>query len=275
MNARLEAGPATHPDTRSPAATATVTAAATARCVRTLLRSPALSVSPLAQALFFMLIYAGQLSVVGEQYLDGRSFIAFLLPLILLTTVATAAGAAGAAGTLVLNDLTSGYLDRLRLAHGTATPFVTGAVLAVLGAVVLVQVPLTTAAAFALGYRGSSWGATTAALAPLVPVVVAVALLSVAVAVRTRSAQATGLVALVVFGLSFFTGFFVGRDQLSGWMGAVATVNPPTPVVELMRQVDAGDPLDALAPATGVLVTLVLLACAACAASFTHARRNR
>lgn len=248
-----------------------LTAAATHRSVRSLLRSPALLASPPAQALFFLLVYAGQLNVVGEQYLDSRPFIAFLLPLILLTTVATAAGAAG---TLVLNDASSGYLDRLRLAHGSTAPFVTGTVVAVLAGVVL-QLVLATAGAAVLGYRVETWAGTILALAVLIPVAVTVALFSVAAAVRTGSPQVTSLVALVVFGLSFFTGFFVPRDQLTGWMGAAAAVNPLTPVVELMRQLDAGMVTDALLPTSLVLTTLFGLACVACAAAFAHARRTR
>jgi len=251
--------------------TVAVTAAATWRSLTALGRSPALLISPLAQALFFMLIYAGQLSTVGEQYLDGRAFIAFLLPLILLTTVATGAGAAG---TLLIKDLSNGYLDRLRLAHGSSAPFVAGTLLATMTAVA-VQALATTAGAFALGYRPTTWSHLLGSLALLAPVALAVALLSVATAVRTRSASATGMVPLVVFGMSFFTGFFVPREQLSGWLAAVAGVNPLTPVVELMRQVDAGAVLDAAGWGLGVTATLLVVAVAACCAAMEHARRIR
>ncbi|MGI5270429.1 hypothetical protein ACQEUU_14845 [Nonomuraea sp. CA-218870] len=94
-----------------------VTLAAIGRSTRAILRSPALLIAPLAQALFFLVVYAGQLGAVGSGYLAGGSFIAFLLPLILLTGAATGAGAAG---KLLLSDITSGYLDRLRLAHGSS-----------------------------------------------------------------------------------------------------------------------------------------------------------
>ncbi|WP_307962345.1 hypothetical protein [Salinispora arenicola] len=70
-----------------------VTLAAMRRSTRAVLRSPTLLVAPVAQSLFFLLIYSGQLSAVGSGYLAGGSFISFLLPLILLTGVATGAGA--------------------------------------------------------------------------------------------------------------------------------------------------------------------------------------
>ncbi|MFG1778487.1 ABC transporter permease [Micromonospora sp. NPDC049051] len=248
-----------------------VTVAAIRRSTRVVLRSPALLVAPVAQSLFFLLVYSGQLGTVGSNYLAGGSFISFLLPLILLTGVATGAGAAG---TLVLGDVTSGYLDRLRLAHGTSAPFLVGAVVAALVAVTI-QMVVTIAGAALIGYRPQSWSGTAAMILLLLALGLGVALLSIAVAIRTASAASTNLVTLGVFGLSFFTGVFAPVDELAGWMRAIATFNPLTYIVEAARTVASGAALPAPPVALAVLATLVGTGAAACALALDHARRNR
>ncbi|MFF5054480.1 ABC transporter permease [Micromonospora sp. NPDC000663] len=255
----------------APARGAAVTVAATRRSTRAVLRSPALLVAPVAQSLFFLLIYSGQLSTVGSGYLAGGSFISFLLPLILLTGVATGAGTAG---TLVLRDVSSGYLDRLRLAHGTATPFLVGAVVAALVAVT-VGMLTTIAGAVLIGYRPQSWAGVTAMIVLLLALGLGIALLSVAVAIRSASATSTNLVTLAVFGLSFFTGVFAPVDELAGWMRTVAAVNPLSHVVDTARQLEGGAVLSAAPVALVALVTLVLVGVAACVVALNHARRSR
>ncbi|MEV6693545.1 ABC transporter permease [Micromonospora sp. NPDC051196] len=253
---------------RSPAP---VVLAAVRRSTRAVLRSPALLIAPVAQSLFFLLVYAGQLTTVGSSYLGGTSFITFLLPLILLTGVATGAGAAG---TLVLRDITSGYLDRLRLAHGSTTPFLVGPVVAALIAVIL-QMAVTVVGAAVIGYRPASWPGVLAMLMLMLMLGLGVALLSTALAIRTVSASTTGLVTLAVFGLSFFTGVFAPVDDLATWMRLIATVNPLTYIVETARQLGSGDPLTAAPIGVAATGTLAVAGIAACALALRTARKNR
>ncbi|MCR2816622.1 ABC transporter permease [Microbacterium jiangjiandongii] len=248
-----------------------VYAAAVARSTRAIVRSPALLISPLAQSLFFLIVYAGQLGTVGEGYLGSGGFIAFLLPLILLTGAATGAGAAG---TLVLRDLDTGYLDRLRLAHGSNAPFLAGAVVAAL-ATVMLQTAVTIAGAVAIGYRPHSTLGVAAMAGLLTALALGIALLSIAVAIRTRSAASTGLVPLAVFGLSFFTGVFAPVDELTPWMRTIATVNPLTYVIDAARQLERAATVTALPIALAALVTLILAGIASCTLASAHARRNR
>lgn len=255
----------------SRSATLAVTLAAVGRSTRLVFRSPALLVTPAAQSLFFLLIYAGQLSTVGSSYLTGTSFIAFLLPLILLTGVATGAGAAG---TLVLGDVTSGYLDRLRLAHGTTTPFLIGPVVAALVAV-SVQMVLTIAGAALIGYRPQDWAGMITMLMLMLLLGLGISLLSIAVAIRTSTAATTNLVPLAVFGLSFFTGVFAPVDQLAGWMRAIATFNPLTYAIDAARQLESDATASALPLGSAVLGALVLAGVLACTLALNYTRRNR
>ena len=248
-----------------------VTLAAAQRSTLSVLRSPALLITPVAQSLFFLLIYAGQLGAVGSSYLAGGSFISFLLPLILLTGVATGAGAAG---TLVLGDVSSGYMDRLRLAYGTSGPFLAGAAAAALLTVAL-QTMITIAGAALIGYRPGTWSGAAGMVALMLVLGVGIALLSMAVAIRTSSAGSTNLVTLAVFGMSFFTGVFAPVDQLAPWMQPVAALNPLSYIIDAARQLEAGVTVSALPIAAGVLVTLLIAGAAACALAQNHVRRNR
>ncbi|MBE3001630.1 ABC transporter permease [Nocardiopsis sp. HNM0947] len=253
------------------AGTFPVTAAATRRSLRAVFRSPALLITPFAQSLFFLLVYAGQLGDVGSSYLDDQSFIAFLLPLIVLTGVATGAGAAG---TMTLGDITSGYLDRLRMAHGTATPFLAGTLIATLVAV-SVQALLTTGGAMLVGYRPTGWAETFAMVGLMLVLGLAVALFSIAVAVHTVSSSTTGLVPLAFFGLSFFTGVFAPVEELSGWMQAIATVNPLTYIIDTARELESGTVPSAGPVAVGLLLVLVVAGLISCALALHRARRRR
>lgn len=248
-----------------------VTLAAIVRSVRTILRSPTLLISPVAQSLFFLAVYAGQLETVGSNYLAGGSFISFLLPLILLTGAATGAGAAG---QLLLRDIDSGYLDRLRLAHGSTGPFLAGPIVAALAAVVL-QTVITIAGAFLVGYRPGDGLGLVGMTVILTGLSLGIALLSIAIALRTRSSSATGIVPLVVFGLAFFTGFFAPVEELAPWMRAVATVNPLSYVIGAARQFESGSPVTALPITFIVLGTLIITGIVTCILATKYARRNR
>lgn len=265
--------PAVAPPRRSPAPMllAAVVLAAIGRSTRAVLRSPALLVAPVAQSLFFLLVYSGQLDTVGRSYLNGASFIAFLLPLILLTGVATGAGVAG---TLLLRDLTSGYLDRLRLAHGTTTPFLVGPVVAALVAVVL-QMAITVAGAAVIGYRPGSWPGLVAMLLLLLALGLGVALLSTALAIRTTSAATTNLVTLGVFGLSFFTGVFAPVDELASWMRLIASANPLTYILDTARQLDSGVPLTSAPIGIAAIAALAAVGIAACVLALNNAKKKR
>ena len=92
--------------------------------------------------------------------------------------------------------------------------------------------------AVALGYRPAGVGSIAALVALALAVGLGVALFSVAVALRFATSAAVNGVTTVFFGLSFFTGVLAPADQLSGWLRAVARVNPMTYLLEAMRSVE-------------------------------------
>ncbi|CAM3143593.1 ABC transporter permease [Prescottella defluvii] len=261
-------GPRADADGGSPVG---VHVAAAARSLRTVVRLPMLLISPLSMSLFFMLIYSGQLSRAGDAYLDGTTFIAFILPLILLTGAVTGAATAG---ELVARDVAGGYLDRLALAHGSTRPFVVGPLIAA-SMVVLAQAVLTILGSLLLGLRPSSFGDIVLLVAWTVAVGVGVASVGVAAAVRSGTSSTVNGVTMLFFGLSFFTGVLAPADQLAGWMRVIASVNPITYLLEAMRGTVGSAGVQAPLAAAVIVTILVVGGIAACAAALTHRSKTR
>lgn len=242
------------------------------RSARTLTRVPALVASPLVMSAFFLVIYSGQLGKAGRAMLPEGTYLAFVLPLVLLTT---ALSGGMIAGQLLVRDMTSGYHDRLLLT-GVGRGRVAGAPLAATGIALTVQSAGMVAIGLALGLRDVPVLRLGAVVLGTAAAGTAFALVAVATAVWFRSDAAVTTVFSVLFSLSFLTSAFAPRDALSGWLRYVATVNPLTYVLEALRDA-AGGVAPGGALGAGVL-TVVLVAVggtAACAAAFRHVETAR
>lgn len=240
------------------------------RSLRSIARSPGMLINPIAMSLFFMIVYSGQLSVVGPGYLGGASFAVFVVPLILLTG-AFLSSAVG--GELLVRDLTSGYHDRLVLAHGSPLPLLGGPVVAAM-VVIAIQAGLTLVGSSLIGFRAGATG-VVALLALTVAIGLCLTPFALAAALRFGTSAAVNAIPTGFFGLSFFTGFLVPPDQLGGWMRTIASVNPLTPVLDTMRATI--DPTAAAAPAvTAVtLIAIAVIGVACCAVATRMRRRHR
>jgi ABC-2 type transport system permease protein len=70
---------------------------------------------------------------------------------------------------------------------------------------------------------------------------------SAGVAMRLRTQQAFPVMQMPVFILLFFAPVYVPLDLLEGWIHAVATINPITPLLEAGRGLISGEPTETLA----------------------------
>ena len=86
--------------------------ALTGRALNTCRRTPSLAAGPVVMSAFFLVIYDGQLAAAAGAIVPGGSYVAFLLPVVLLTT-AFSGGAIS--GQLLLRDLDSRYYACLAL----------------------------------------------------------------------------------------------------------------------------------------------------------------
>lgn len=248
-----------------------MTAALLARSYRTLVRVPALVLSPVLMSGFFLFIYAGQLGSAGGSMLDGTPYLAFVVPLVLLTT---AFNGGALAGQLLVRDMSSGYHRRLLLSRAGRARLV-AAPLLVGGGVLAVQALVIVGTGLVLGMRPSTGEAAGMVLGTAVAGL-GFSLIGAAAAVRWGTDAAVSSTVAIFFSLSFLTSAFAPRADLAGWMGAVAAVNPVTYVLEGLRAVGGSEAPDgALLPGAVTLVGLLAVGAAACAWAFRAAEAAR
>jgi ABC-2 type transport system permease protein len=192
---------------------------------------------------------------------DATDFRTFIVPVGLLQG-ASFTGAA--TGVNLARDIERGWFDRLMVCPAPRTTILLGivasaALRALLPATFLLLV------AFALGVAFPGVGALALDVVLVMGLATAVAFYAVLVALRFRTQQAAPLMQTAGFVAVLFTTAYAPKELLSGWLRAIATVNPVTFVLEGVRQGFTGsvtwaDTWPALLAVAGLLAALGSLA---------------
>jgi ABC-2 type transport system permease protein len=226
------------------------------RTLHNVLTNPSLLLPSLIFPLFFFTAFAGGLSsirhVPGFDYPAG--YTAFQFSFVLLQSAAFGGVFTGFG---IARDFESGFARRLLLAAPNRTGIVLGYALAAAGRWAITATFLTVVA-LAVGMHVAGNGADLGGMYLLALILNAAAVLwSAGVAMRFRTMQAGPVMQLPVFLVLFFAPVYVPLGLLSGWIHAVATVNPLTRVLEAVRGLLAGEPTQVgLAFATALLLVL-------------------
>ena len=207
--------------------------------------NPALIVPALLFPLFFFTAFAGGLSAVSEvpgfDYPSG--YTAFQFVFVLLQSSAFGGVFTGFA---IARDFESGFGRRMMLAAPNRTAILAGYALAAIVRAAFIWVVLTVIALLA-GMQVGGAAVSLVGLYTLAGIVNVAALMWAAgVALRFRSMQAGPLMQTPTFLILFTAPVYVPVDLLSGWVEAVARVNPITAVLEEGRELLAGSSADAL-----------------------------
>jgi ABC-2 type transport system permease protein len=240
-----------------PAGFTTVARAVAWRSIHNFLHNPAFLVPAIVFPLFFFVSFAGGLSAVanipGFDYPTG--YTAFQFVFVLLQSAAFGGVFTGFA---IARDFEIGFANRYLLAAGNRNGIVAGYALAALARAALTWTVLTTIALIA-GMNVDGSGLELVAMYGLAVLVNLTATLWAAgVATRVRSIQGGPLMQFPVFLILFLAPVYVPLSLLSGWIHAVASVNPVTALVEAGRGFIAGDPtVVALAFAIAVVLPVV------------------
>jgi len=200
--------------------------------------------------LFFLIAFAGGLSqiknVPGFDY--PGDYLGFQFSFVLLQ-----AGAFGGVftGFSVARDFESGFAKRLLLAAPNRLGIILGYALAALARWALVASVLTVVSLLA-GMQVGGNAVEIIGLYTLAALLNVTAFMwSCGIAMRLRTIQAGPLMQMPVFLILFFAPVYVPLELLSGWIHAVARVNPITYILEAARSLLAGAP-------SGVLLALGL-----------------
>jgi len=232
------------------------------RSLHNVFTNPSLLIPQLAFPLFFFTAFAGGLSgirnVPGFDYPPGYTAFQFVFVL-----CQSAAFGGVFTGFGIARDFETGFVRRLLLAAPNRTGIILGYGIAALVRW-LVTATFLTAVAFAVGMNVGGGGVDLPALYLLAALVnIAAGLWACGVAMRLRTMQAFPVMQMPVFLALFFAPVYVPLHLLTGWIHAVAYVNPLTRVLEAGRSFVAGSPTEvgvAFAAAAGLAVLFTLWA---------------
>ena len=206
--------------------------------------SPMLLLPSIVFPMFFFVAFAGGLSSVGDvpgfDFPSGYTAFQFVFVLLQASAFGGVFTGFGIAG-----DFESGFARRLLLAAPNRLGIIAGFAIAavtraaVVGALIFVV-------GLATGMEVGGDGVDLFGLVGLAFLVsFAATLFACGVAMRLRTMQAGPLMQMPVFLVLFLAPVYVPLDLLSGWVHAVATVNPFTPLIETGRDFISGAPAPA------------------------------
>jgi len=210
------------------------------RSVHNFLTNPAFLVPGIAFPLFFFLAFAGGLSAVaGAPGFDFTSgYTAFQFVFVLLQSAAFGGVFTGFG---IARDFEMGFARRYLLAATDRRGIVAGYALAALVRALITWTVLTTVALIA----GMSVGGSGVDLFGLYGLALLVNLTATmwaaGVAMRVRSIQGGPLMQFPTFLILFLAPVYVPLALLSGWIHAIASVNPVTVLLEAGRGFISGE----------------------------------
>jgi len=205
--------------------------------------NPQLLLPSLIFPLFFFVAFAGGLSSVGDvpgfDFPDG--YTAFQFVFVLLQAAAFGGVFTGFG---IASDFENGFARRMMLAAPNRLGILAGYAAAALLRAVAVGIMLFIVA-LATGMQIGGDGVDLFGLVVLALLVNLIAAMWAAgIAMRFRTIQAGPIMQMPVFLVLFLAPVYVPLDLLSGWVEAVAHINPFTALVEGGRDLISGQPFD-------------------------------
>ncbi len=244
-------------DSRGIASFGAIARAVAWRSIHNFLTNPAFLVPAVVFPLFFFIAFAGGLSAIGNvpgfEFPSG--YTAFQFVFVLLQSAAFGGVFTGFG---IARDYETGFARRYLLAASNRNGIIAGYALAALTRAVITWTILTVIALLA-GMEVGGEGVELFGLYGLAVLTNLTATMWAAgVAMRVRSIQGGPLMQFPVFLILFLAPVYVPLSLLSGWIHAVASVNPVTALLEAGRGFISGEPV-VVALAFAIAITLPIL----------------
>ncbi|HEX6688694.1 MAG TPA: ABC transporter permease [Solirubrobacterales bacterium] len=211
------------------------------RSIHNFLTNPAFLAPGILFPLFFFTAFAGGLSAIsGTPGFDFPSgYTAFQFVFVLLQSAAFGGVFTGFG---IARDFETGFARRYLLAASDRRGIVAGYAIAALVRA-LITWTILTAVALIAGMEVGGAGVELFGLYGLALLVnLAATMWAAGVAMRVRSIQGGPLMQFPVFLILFLAPVYVPLSLLSGWIHAVASVNPVTALLEAGRGFISGEP---------------------------------
>jgi ABC-2 type transport system permease protein len=220
----------------------TVALAVAWRSIHNFLNNPAFLAPAIVFPLFFFIAFAGGLSAIGN--VPGFDFpsgyTAFQFVFVLLQSAAFGGVFTGFG---IARDFEIGFANRYLLAAANRNGIIGGYAIAALTRALITWAVLTTIALIA-GMNVGGGGVELFGLYGLAVLTNLTATMWAAgIAMRVRSIQGGPLMQFPVFLILFLAPVYVPLSLLSGWIHAIASVNPVTALLEAGRGFISGEPV--------------------------------
>ncbi|MBM4438396.1 MAG: ABC transporter permease [Actinobacteria bacterium] len=202
-------------------------------------RSPELlvfsTIQPVMFVLLFAFVFGGAIQTGSANYID------YLLPGIFVQTVIFGAMQTGIG---LAEDLAGGLVDRYRSLPMARSAVIAGRILADTARNVFV-VALMLAVGHAIGFRfHTDVGRALAVVVVAVLFGHAFSWVSACIGVAVKDVETAEVAGFIwVFPLTFLSSTFVPVQSMPAWLQTVATHNPVTIVVDLLRALSQGGPV--------------------------------
>lgn len=208
----------------------------TVRYLKTVLRSPAAFLPSFIISIFTLLIYKESLGNAANFLpgLAGKSYLAFILPGAIINS---ALSSSGVAGQVIVQDISTGYFNKLLLTPVRRSVLLLSATL--VGAVILgLQAVLIALIGLLLGLDSATGLLGVLAIIGIAVLVGnALAGFTVSIALRTGSPAATQGGTFLFFPLTLLTAAFTPLELLGEWLRIAAQINPVTYILNSMRTI--------------------------------------
>jgi ABC transporter DrrB family efflux protein len=196
-------------------------------------------VQPVIFVLMFRYVFGGAIHVSGVR----GGYVSFLMPGIIGQTAAFGCFATAIA---LAQELTKGVIDRLRSMPMARSAVLAGRLVADTGRM-LITIVIVIGVGYAVGFRFQN-GVVPAILMVILATVFGLSFCLIAawtglVIADEESVQAFGLIWL--FPLTFLSSAFVPIQSMPGWLQAFANNQPVTYVINTMRALALGGPIEA------------------------------
>lgn len=185
---------------------------------------------PVLLMLMFTFVFGGALDQDG-------GYVDYVVPGIILTC----AGFGAASTSLsVANDMTSGFVDRLRAMPMRASAVITGHVVASL-VKNLFATGVVIAVAVLIGFRPTAdLGQWLLAIALIALYILVITYLFAAIGLASKSAESANGYGFILLFLPYVSSAFVPVETMPGWLTVFADNQPITPIIDALRSLLIG-----------------------------------
>jgi ABC-2 type transport system permease protein len=189
----------------------------------------------------FLMVY-----VLGGAFSVGSDYVDYATPGLIIMTIGYGIGPTA---TAVNSDMTTGFINRLRVMHVSRAAVLNAHVFEIMLRT-LVAIAIIIGVALLMGFRPSaSFPEWLGAIAIIALTVLAIGWLTVAAGLAAKSPESAGIFGVPLMLLPFLSSAFVPADTMGPGAREFAEYQPFTSIIETLRGFLTG------APSTGTAIT--------------------